>query len=192
VPTFPAESELRRERLSVLETFRSLRPDEFESAPTLCSGWAPRDVLSHLLGQEEGRLVYATSFGRFAKANERIVVRGRARGRGELLARAALWARFPSVSSRIAAYGLLGETAIHHQDVLRPLGRRSEISDAAKRAMLCTAAVLGPGRLLGSRVVPSDLPGCAFGVGRRVAGPSDALALWLSGRGDVEDELEFA
>lgn len=176
----------------MLETFRSLRPEEFDSAPTLCPGWTPRDVLSHLLGQEEGRLQYMTSFGRLRAASTRIVDRGRSRGQGELLARTALWARFPSLPSRLAAHSLLGETALHHQDVLRPLGRRREVTDETKRAMLWRAAVHGRTRLLGRRVVPSDLPGCAFGVGRRVSGPSDALALWLGGRADVEEDLEFA
>jgi len=42
--------ELCRERTAFLGTVEPLGDDDFENGTTLCDGWAPRDVLAHLVG----------------------------------------------------------------------------------------------------------------------------------------------
>lgn len=46
MPSFPGEDALRAERSAFVGTVSALAPDLFETGPTLCAGWAPRDVLA--------------------------------------------------------------------------------------------------------------------------------------------------
>lgn len=187
----PGEADLRSERTAFLGTVEGLSGEEFETGPTLCAGWAPRDVLAHLLGIEDEPGEYARALGRLSVAHDRIVRKARGRSRAELIARAHRWAGRPALSNRVAAYGLLGDVAVHHQDVLRGLGRRRELPDAVAAAVLREGAVLGVRRLRTHKVVPTD-GGRAFGFGREVRGPREALGMWLAGRDSVADELVFA
>lgn len=186
----PGEQALRREREAILATMRDLSVETFESAPTLCDGWAPRDVLAHLLGEDDRRFEYVRSLGNIHRANERIVADSREVTRDELLARAERWVRRPALTSRVAAWGLLGDHVMHHQDVLRPLGRSRDMPRAAKLAILREGVLLGARKLLRYRVEPTD---AVFAVGRGevVRGTCEAIGLWLGGRSGVEGELEF-
>ena len=72
---FPGEKDYRAERRAVLATMESLTREEFESGTTLCEGWAPRDVLSHLIGIDESIPEYVRKTGNVTKANNAIVER---------------------------------------------------------------------------------------------------------------------
>jgi uncharacterized protein (TIGR03083 family) len=187
---FPGEQDLLDERAAVLVTLASLTDDEFESGPTLCVDWAPRDVLAHLMGIDGGLGEYVRAKGNIARANAEIVERARARSRAELMAAAEPWATRLPITTRSAAVFLLGDTAIHHQDVLRGTGRSREVPAASRAAILREGAVLGPHRLLRYRVVPDD-GGRPMGRGAVVRGSSEALGLWLAGRMTVESDLVF-
>jgi hypothetical protein len=169
---FPGEQDLLDERAAVLVTLASLTDDEFEAGPTLCSDWAPRDVLAHLMGIDGSLGEYVRAKGNIARANAEIVERARSRPRDELMASAERWATKPPLGTRSSALFLLGDTAIHHQDILRE------------------GLVLGPHRLLRYRVVPDD-GGRPMGRGAVVRGSSEALGLWLAGRTAVETDLVF-
>jgi uncharacterized protein (TIGR03083 family) len=186
----PGEQALVDERAAVLLTLGSLSDDEFESGPTLCEGWAPRDVLAHLIGVDRSAAEYARAAGNIRRANGAIVEQARSQSRADLMASAATWASAPPLSTRAAAMFLLGDTAVHHQDILRGLGRTRDVPPAARAAILREGAVLGPHRLLRYRVVPDD-GGRPMGRGRVVRGSSEALGLWLTGRTVVESELVF-
>lgn len=186
----PGERELREERAAVLATIRSLTDDELDHGTTLCEAWSPRDVLAHLIGIDESLPEYARAYGNVRAANERVVQRWRDVPRPELEARAERWAASPALATRGAALFLLGDLVMHHQDVLRGLGRSRPLPLYARAALLREGAVLGAHRLLTNRVVPTD-GGRPLGRGRVVRGSSEALGLWLAGRKGLERELTF-
>ncbi len=187
---FPGEQDLVDERSAVLVTLASLTDDEFESGTTLCAEWSPRDVLAHLMGIDGSLGEYVKAKGNIARANAEIVERARARSRAELMASAERWATKPAVTTRASALFLLGDTAIHHQDILRGAGRSREVPAPCRAAILREGAVLGPHRLVRYRVVPDD-GGRPMGRGAVVRGSSEALGMWLAGRTSVESDLVF-
>jgi uncharacterized protein (TIGR03083 family) len=186
----PGDVELRAERQAVLATIESLTADELESGPTLCSEWAPRDVLAHLMGIDTGLIEYLKAPGRIGQANAAIVAKARTMSQERLLNRARHWADKPAPLTRAGAIFFLGDTAVHHQDILRGLGRTRDIPDASRAAILREGVVLGGKKLLTFRVVPTD-GGRTMGRGTVVRGTSEALGLWLTGRAGLEPELEF-
>ncbi|HVF04585.1 MAG TPA: maleylpyruvate isomerase family mycothiol-dependent enzyme [Frankiaceae bacterium] len=188
---FPAENDYLAERRAFLATVESLTPEEFETGPTLCAGWAPRDVLGHLLGIDEAVTEYVKAAGQINKANARLVERFRALDRDALLARAREWAEHPALLSRAASYGLLGDLAVHHQDVVRGLGRRRDVPPASARAILREGTIMGAGKLRRYRVEATDT-GRKIGRGQVVRGTAEQLGMWLTGRRSVEPELVFA
>lgn len=187
---FPGERDLRTERAALVATMESLTEDEFEKGPTLCEGWTPRDVLAHVVGTDLRLFEYVKAFGSISRGNARIVEALRPLSREELTEHARRWAASPAIASRIGAYGLLGDNAVHHQDVLRPLGRTRDIPEASRRAILREGMILGPKRLLSYRVEPTDV-GRAAGRGRVVRGTAEQLGMWLAGRDSVTPELDF-
>jgi uncharacterized protein (TIGR03083 family) len=188
---FPGEKDYRAERRAFLATVESLTPEEFEHGTTLCAEWAPRDVLSHLLGIDEALPEYLKAAGNVNKGNARIVERMRGLTRDELLDRARDWAAKPAVTSLIASYGLLGDLAIHHQDVLRGQGRSREVPPPIGRAILREGTLFGLKKLRRYRIEPTDT-GRPRGRGPVVTGTAEALGMWLAGRRSVQPELTFA
>ena len=186
----PGERALREERSAIVATMWSLSPDEFESAPTLCEGWAPRDILAHVMGVDRALPDYLRAGGWVNTGNELIVRKSRAKSREQLLNEAEEWQAKPAPWTRVTAAWLLGDNAMHHQDVLRPLGRTRDIPDASASAILREGAFLGARRLLQYRVEPLD-GGMSMGRGQVVRGTREALGLWLAGRQDIEAELDF-
>lgn len=186
----PGEQALRTERAAIVETMHSLTSEEFESAPTLCAGWAPRDILAHVMGVDRALLQYFRAGGWISTGNALIVRRARANSRDELLREADEWQDRPAPWTRAGALWLLGDNGIHHQDVLRPLGRTRDIPEETASAMLREGALLGARRLAQYRVEPTD-GGRAIGRGQVVRGTREALAMWLGGRQGVETELDF-
>lgn len=186
----PGERALREEREAIAATMRSLDDDEFASAPTLCQGWAPRDILVHLMGVDHSLGEYVRAGGWVSTANEVIVRKARGLSRDELMERMESWLARPAPWTRASAWWLLGGNAVHHQDVLRPLGRTRDIPEASRNAMLREGVLLGGRKLLHYRVEPTD-GGRPMGRGQPVRGTREALALWLAGRQGVETELDF-
>jgi uncharacterized protein (TIGR03083 family) len=187
-------AELIAERRRFVDTIESLPEEEFESGRTLCAGWAPRDVLAHVLGVDRPT-AYLRFGGRVNAANAAVVSASRVRSRGDLLTQAWSWAARPSASSRAAAHFLVGDVAMHHQDVLRGLGRAREIPPDAAAAMFREGIVLSTGtkrNLLRHKVIPSTPGGFPVGRGRTVRGTTESLALWLAGRKGLDSELQFS
>jgi uncharacterized protein (TIGR03083 family) len=187
---FPGERDYRAERAAFRATIESLSRDDFEHGTTLCEGWAPRDVAGHLLGIDEALPEYVRALGNVHKGNARIVERMRLLDSDALLERLRAWADKPAVTSVAASYALLGDLGVHHQDVLRGLGRSRDVPPAVSRAILREGLVLGAKRLTDHRVLPTDT-GRALGRGRVVRGTAEALGMWLCGRRSVEPELVF-
>ena len=188
---FPGESAYRAERRAFLATVESLTADELEHGLTLCAGWAPRDVLGHVVGIDDAPAEYVKAAGNVNKGNARIVERMRALDRDQLLERARAWAAKPALLSLTASYALLGDLSVHHQDVLRGLGRHRDVPPDSAKAILREGMVFGIGKLRRHRVVPNDV-GRAVGRGPEVRGTAEALGMWLAGRESVASELVFA
>jgi uncharacterized protein (TIGR03083 family) len=192
VPTFPLEEAYRAERAAFLATLEGLDPDVFNDGPTLCDGWAPRDVLAHLLGIDDIRPVeYARGIG---AGNAAAVRRFRDTSRDDLLALGRRWAATPSFASRSVAWFLLGDLSVHHQDVLRANGIAYDVPDASARAIYREGGVVLSGtRLATSKLVPNDGLARPLGVGRQVVrGSTVALGLWSARRPGLEAELVFS
>lgn len=178
----------RAARHAFVDTVDELSDAEFDHGTTLCTEWSPRDVLAHLIGTAEiGR--YLRAPWRLHKINAEIVAAGRGRDRAELIAVGRHWAQVPD---RALAGLLLGDVAMHHQDVLRGLGRTRQIPPAEEAAILAegvslTAQKLQP-TLFRYRVEPTNGIGRPRGRGTVVRGTAEALGLWLGGRNisDVE------
>lgn len=188
---FPLEKVFLEERAAVVRTIESLPPGDFEHGTTLCDEWAPRDVLAHLVGLDSQMPEYVKTYGNVNRANANIVERFRSLPREELLDQAKEWAAHPAPMIRPAAWYLLGDLAIHHQDVLRGQGRNRVIPIAVRDAMLREGSMLGLAKLLKYRIEPTD-GGRARGRGTTVTGTGEALALWLAGRKGLEGELDFS
>src|SRR3954454_8384190 len=180
MPHLPGERALREERAAFLSTVSDLSPEEFESAPTLCEGWAPRDVLAHLLGIDSAPGAYLRAGGRIGTANAGIVESFRSCDRDEMLRRGERWARSPAVHVRPAAFFLLGDLGMHHSDVLRGLGRRHlEVPPAVAAAILREGFLLGAGRAARYRIAPDGRRPIGLPGRPTVQGTAEALGLWL-------------
>jgi uncharacterized protein (TIGR03083 family) len=188
---FPAEAAARRERAHFMATIEGLTDTEFSSAPTLCEGWAPRDVLAHLIGTDQATR-YLRGGLRIDRVNTAITAEARHRSRADLTGAGRRWATEPSAFGRAISLFLLGDLAIHHQDVLRGLGRTravpEEVSAAIYREGVLLSLLLNR-RVLRHRLIPT--PGRPLGRGRTVSGPREALGMWLAGRDAAAADLEF-
>jgi len=192
---FPGENEFRAERKAVLATMEGLTDDEFESAPTLCDGWAPRDVGAHLMGIDNELLAYVRAYGNLHKAHADIIARTRELDRAAFMARFRTWSESPALIARTASWGLLGDLCIHHQDILRGLHRNRAMPIAARDAILREGTFLGAKKLFTYRVEPNDggrAIGRSSGTNHTVRGTSEVLGLWLTGRKGLEPELTFS
>ena len=184
---------LLAERRRFMATLESLTDDEFEHGRTLCAEWAPRDVLAHLIGTAS-LTAYVAGGLRVNVVNTAIVDEARALSRVELTARGRAWAEHPSPADRVGAQFLLGDLGVHHQDVLRGLGRSREIPVEVSAAIFREGVILSTGtrrNLLRYRMEPTTVGGRSIGRGVRVRGTAEALGLWLAGRKGLAPELEF-
>jgi len=180
------------ERRRFMQTIESLTDAEFESGRTLCSAWAPRDVLAHLIGTDTPSN-YLRFAGRVNPANKAMVNASQTVTREAITERGHRWANEPSGSSRAVARFLIGDVSVHHQDVLRGLGLPHDVTPPIAGAIFREGVILSTGTkrsLMRYRVEP--LGRRALGRGIRVRGTADAIGLWLAGRKGLEDELEFA
>lgn len=195
---FPMEGELRAERVRLLDTLGRLSDEEFDSGKTLCEGWTPRDVLGHVIGIDYLLPSYLSYGPRINAANEAQTERVRTLSRVRLMEWAWRWSAEPSFTSRSAAPLLLGDLAVHHQDILRGLGLEREVPGPAANAILGEGMHLSlwlNRRVLRHRIVPTDghrsvrLP---LVNGPEVRGSREALGMWLAGRDSVAAELTFS
>lgn len=194
MPRFPGEDAYRAERAAFAATVEGMDPGTFAQGPTLCADWAPRDVLAHLLGIDDGVSDYLRPDllrRGLGAGNARQTVRYAVMDSDELLSRARHWAVVVPIHVRAGAAFLLGDVAVHHQDVLRPNGLAYDLPRASAAAIYREGAVLSGTRLLHHRLVPTDGVGRSVGFGQRVHGPAATLGLWLSGRTGLEPELTF-
>ena len=190
-------SHLARAERSELADFLADLPPEQWDAPTLCGGWAVRDVVAHIVSYE--RLGLAEVARRLLRARLRLD-RSNALGVAELRDRApeqlvALLREHLDPRGLTAAFG--GRTAlvdglIHAQDIRRALGAPRRIPAERLRVALPVARVAPPIRAFwrarGLRLVATDLD-WQVGRGPEVRGPAEPLLMAMAGRRGITPEL---
>lgn len=187
-------------RRAIADLCAGLTEDQLDR-PSLCRGWACRDVLGHLVVNRQ------LSFPRFLL--EVLHDRGRASHTSERLARVfgarpaaelvgGLRAHADDVDSPpgVGPGGPFSDAVLHLRDIAVPLGLAATapvqdwvrvleflVTPRARRA-----GFLPRGRLDGLHLVATDLPWCS-GDGALVTGPAEALAMAATGRTVGLDDL---
>lgn len=190
-----------RNRLLAVDMFAGLT-DEQWSTPSLCAGWTVREVCAHLIPPETRHL-------------RRRLVREIIRFRGDLDTMVDVTTR--EVAARPTAdlvrelrdradekvkvpvlgpFGPMTDTAIHLRDAARPLGLDACPPPEDWRDVLdfivtkpAERGFVGVGRTSGLRLEATDLD-WSHGSGDLVRGTAEALALGITGRAVVYDELD--
>lgn len=190
----PYEDDLRRERARFMDTIESLSDEEFENGRTLCERWTPRDVLAHIVGTDRMLSYFEPSGLTVNRTNAKMARDAMALSRSELTKRGRQAASNPTFGGRAWAWLLTGDCVMHHQDVLRGLGRPHDLPAESERFIFREGTIWSwpsGAKLLRHRVIPVESGVKPRGRGRKVYGTTEALAMWLAGRKSVSDELEF-
>ena len=188
-----------RNRLLVADVLDGLAPTQWE-ADTLCAGWTVRHLAGHLLQP------VLVGFGRFVlvalrhqgdtDATVDAVARRLARREPAELVRLLRGHAGDEVDPpRVGPVGPFTDTCIHLRDLARPLGLDADVPAADWVEVLDhltgpapLPSLLDPGRLAGISLRATDAD-WHWGDSAEVAGTLEALALGLTGRGVVLDEL---
>jgi uncharacterized protein (TIGR03083 family) len=173
--------------------------------PSLCDGWAIRDVLGHMsLGHTTAMPAVLARLGRYkfnvtkASAVESTTMfAGKSAGEIRRFWDEVMVARHPrkGISKLITVRSGFLDHLIHNQDIRRPAGRPRIIPQARLRRALeivCTEAtpLFNPKRnVAGLKLSASDI-GWTHGDGPAVQGPGEAIVLAAAGRRAALTDLE--
>ncbi len=188
----PAEPLDARERTELCDLLAELGPD----SPTLCEGWATRDLAAHLVVRERDprALPGIVVGGRAARYTESLMARRAARGYTTLVE--TLREGPPPGPGRIPwlrRWVNLTEWVVHHEDVRRANGMgprtdRDDLADGVWAVLHRTAPLLARrARQVGLTLVRpdgSEIAGRTRPLAVRLVGEPVELALYLNGRGD--------
>ncbi len=179
----------RAERIDLANLLAGLTTEQWD-APSLCSQWRVRDVVTHMIGYEDlnsmefySRLAKAGFNPNKANANRVAELADRTPQQLLEMVRAA---ETPGVlTSGFGGRIALLDGIIHQQDIRRPLGIAREIpSDRLIVAMdfaRWAPPVRGAIRARGVRLVATDLD-WSRGSGPEVSGPAEALLMAMAAR----------
>lgn len=179
----------QRQRRALLDLMREVGP----LAPTMCDGWTVQDLAAHLWVREHMlRALPGIGWERFAGTTERLQAETLHRkGFAEILDELERPAGLMRVLDPLVN---AAEYTIHHDDVLRPLGRSLELRDAEEeflgKVVVALAAKAAMGQKYRLVVSPTIGKERSFGKGSHVvhvSGKPSDLLLHFSGRdSDVE------
>ena len=192
------EAALRAERAALLETVRSLEPDEWD-VESLCAGWLVRDVVSHI--NLNVSLKPGPSLINLVKARGRLPVfmdiSTKAQRARSVTEQVRLLEKVVA-SDRIAPTTQRSDGAIdcfvHHHDIAIPLGRTVP-TDPARLRWLADGLpqahrAIGSARMTeGLRLIATDID-WHYGTGPEVRGPAAALLIAGCGRAALDEQLE--
>lgn len=189
-------------RLLAADMLEALTPQEWRT-PSLCTGWTVREVAAHLVPPAGsflaprlllGVLRYRGDLDRMVDSNARRDADRWATEQIIGLLRARSDVRLaPPVTG---AGGPFTDTCIHLRDMARPLGLPATTSLEAWREALefLTSPQAGHGFVPKRRVAELRFTATdqdwRWGEGAEVRGPSEALAMAISGRGVALADLE--
>lgn len=185
------------ERRDLLELLDGLS-DAHWDAPTLCNGWAVRDVVAHVISYDEvgaaGLAEQAVQGAlRLSKVNSIGVARLRDASPDVLRQAVARNLRPSGLTTAFGGRIALLDALIHHQDVRRSLGLSARIIPperlrVALNFALWAPPIRGAWRTRGTRVVANDL-NWTFGAGPGACGTGEAVLMVMAGRQGVAEDL---
>lgn len=174
-----------------------LAPDEWDR-PTLCAGWTVKDVVSHVLANDEiGMYGYVWGVTRAGLRPARHTEAVQARWRERTPEQIAAFARgldhprgMAKSMFKLAPLILFTETFVHQQDVRRSIGWGREVDEDRMVAILDAMVHTGAGvrarrTVAGLRVRATDVDyvsGAPIGKGAEVYGPAEVLVMTIAGR----------
>ncbi|TQM13956.1 maleylpyruvate isomerase family mycothiol-dependent enzyme [Pseudonocardia kunmingensis] len=186
----------RDERADLAELLAELTPQQWD-APTLCTEWRVRDVVTHMISYEGlrhrdvARRALRAGF-RPSRLNTLGVIERGDEDPAELLARLREQLEPTGLTAGFGGRVALLDGVIHHQDIRRPLGLPRAVPAERLRPALEFARFAPPigafWRARGLRLVATDLVWAA-GRGPELRGPGEALLMAMAGRRGVVDEL---
>lgn len=190
-------------RQTIAQLFSQLDEDQL-GTPSLCDGWTCRDVLGHLvmsmdLGLARFMLEVARDRGRAGVTSDRLARAYGARTLPHLLEIMHKRSQDALSPPGIGAHGPFADSCIHMRDVAIPLGFDTsppildwiQVLDFLTTPRARAAGFLPRGRLNGLQLSASDHPWTSGG-GAPVTGTSEALAMSLTGRSALLDQLSGA
>lgn len=160
---------------------------------SLCDAWTVRELLGHLvmpLTTGLGRLVWRTLLagGSLDRASVRLSADLARRPVAQLTATLRAYADTEVTAPGVGPMGQMSDGCIHLRDCARPLGLAADVSLDDWRMVLdwlptkqASLGVVPKGRMDGLALRATDQD-WSWGDGAEVAGPSEALALAVSGR----------
>jgi len=187
---------IHKERAAIADTLTTLNAAQW-AQPSLCGGWSVRETAAHIvLGAEQTtphflRRMAANGF-RFNTMMDRDAQRTGALAPDELIAR--LRARLTTTNKPPApAMTMLGEVAVHSDDIRRPLGLQHDSGPDVLIALLemyknASFPVGTKKRIDGLRLVATDV-GWSHGTGPEVSGAAMPMVMVMTGRAAGLDEL---
>ncbi len=191
----PDEVHLRTaaHRRVIAQLFAQFDDDQLDT-PSLCAGWACRDVLGHLVMTVDLTFLgflreVARDRGRAGVTSDRLARAYGARPVADLVRRLEERSDVPLSPPGVGAGGPFADSCIHLRDVAIPLGIATTppVQDWARVLDFLTTpraragGFLPRGRLAGLQLQASDTT-WGSGSGALVTGTSEALALSLTGR----------
>ena len=177
------------ERADLLALLRELTPTQWE-APSLCTQWRVRDVVTHLVSYDELSMTQTvTTFLRGglrpAKVNEVALDKYRELDTDQIIELVARNQRPRGLPSGFKGGIALTDGTIHHQDVRRALNLPRVIPEHRLVPVLDFSlgapTLPSRGNSRGLRLVASDVP-WSSGQGPEVTGPGEALLMTVAGR----------
>ena len=170
--------------------FDGLDEDQLQTR-SLCDAWTVREVLGHLVmpltGTVRGFLLQVVrARGSLNRASEAVAGELSRRPVRELTSLLRDNADLHGKAPGVAPMGQMADGCVHLRDCARPLGLRDDVSLDDWRMVLDWLPSGVPGlvprrRLDGIRLVATDQE-WSIGTGREVTGPSEALAMAVTGR----------
>lgn len=173
------------ERRDIVVMLRTLSNDEW-AAPSLCAGWRVRDVAAHLCADALSPLAYGGMLVRRGFAADRL--------NNDLVDQSRSWPADRIIATLESTVGkgtlaavmptvVLADLVVHHQDMLRPLGRSRVVPpDRLLATLKHPDPFANPRkRTHGLRFVATDID-WQHGSGPEIRGPGEALALAVAGR----------
>lgn len=187
-------------RRLLADFFDGLDESQLET-PSLCSAWTVREVLGHSampFSVGIGRLLWRTlrAGGSIDRASAAIAEEQARRPVAELTGLLRTYARKRVPAPGVGPMGQFTDHCIHLRDCARPLGLDTDVPLEDWRAVLdwlptkqASLGVVPAGRLDGLALRASDQD-WSWGEGAEVSGPSEALAMALSGRAVALADLD--
>jgi uncharacterized protein (TIGR03083 family) len=177
------------ERRDLADYLDTLTEDEWEQ-PSLCPGWAVRDVVGHLpsydeLGWPALLALFARSRFSLARCNQVGVEHSNRLSTEQLVSRLRTYAVPHGITTMFGSAIALTDGLIHHQDIRRALGHPRAVPEerlvAALKFVPRARALPAPANVRNLRLVATDVD-WAHGTGPEVNGPGEALLVALAGR----------